>query len=199
MSRIARCATTFAVTALLTAGAVALPAAATAAEPKFTCNLLIDAQGDTSPVQSPHLDIRSGDIASGPLTVVGVLRLRSLRTTDTYAATGARWDLSFTVKGAQYVFSLRRDATGAATATFTRAYGLGDPVAVATPAWAFEHDSIRWTVPRALVSELPAIPAGDGIHGLSAQTFGTPADVEADVALTSASYADGTASCLRAS
>ena len=199
MSRIARCAATFGVTALLTAGAVALPATAQAAVPKATCNLLVDPLGDTRPVSSEHLDVRSGDLASGPLTVVGVLRLRSLRVTDEYAATGARWDLSFTVNGARYVFSLRRDATGAYTATFSRAYGLGDPVAIATPAWALVGDEIRWTVPRALVGELPAVPAGDGMHGLSAATFGTPADIQADLALTSASYADGTPSCVRAS
>jgi hypothetical protein len=184
------------------AALVALPGTAGATSPKQVpaCNLLLDPlNDDATPVDSPHLDIRSGDVASGQANVAGALRVRDLPPATTAATPGgARWDLSFVVGGARYTFVVRVDAFGVVAPSFTRDAG-GGPQPAGMPAVSLNpaDDTITWTVPRAALKELPATPNGDTFAGLAAKTYLGPADSVVDAALSSATYTDGGPSCLK--
>jgi hypothetical protein len=184
-----------AVTALAAGGVVVVGAApASAAKSPPSCRLLVDPVGDVSPSYSAVVDVVSADVASGDTTVVGVLRVRDLRASDTATASGARWDLGFDVNGTRYTYGLRRDAQGFYTATFSRG-----PVVVAGPMkFVLGTDSITWTVPRSAVKDLPAKPHGDLLSGLGAETYASAADVAADRATSKATYTDGAPSCVPA-
>jgi hypothetical protein len=186
------------VAATVVAGAatiVALPTTASAAPPKPTCNLMVDAVGDGASLDT---DVVSGDIASDATVVVAQLRLRSL-TPDAMSATGARWTLGFPVGSAYYEYGLRRDALGTLTATFTRQVpDEGGPVVVAIPMTTYDpaRRAITWRVTRASIPELPATPDGALLGGFTAWTYTSPADFGSDAAFGNA-YPDGNPSCLR--
>src|SRR5687767_10137621 len=95
---------------LCTVGALLLlaaPATSQASEdiepkPKPVCNLLVDAVGDARLVviDMPGLDIVSADVASGPSTVVTVIRVRSLGGTE--MTTGGTWEFTWKFGTASY-------------------------------------------------------------------------------------------------
>lgn len=186
--------------ALICLALAVLPGTAHAAQPKQvpTCNLLVDALHDTVPFDAPHLDIRSGDVASGDTTVAGVLRLRDLAPAATATLAGGRWDLSFGIDGARYTFVLRMDATGAVQPAFLRDAGDGPmPAGPVTVTMNLVTGTITWTVPRANVAELPPTPAGDVLAGLAATTYVGVTGSTADSALSARTYTDGWPSCVR--
>lgn len=181
------------------AALVALPGTAGAASPKLvrTCNLLLDPVADTAPLDAPHLDILSGDIATGATSVAGVLRVRDLGTAATSALAGGRWDLSFGIDGARYTFGVRTDVFGAVQPSFTRDAGAGPrPAGPVTVSLNLVTDTITWTAPRSAVVELPAEPDGDTLAGLAARTYFGPADSTTDVATSTKTYTDGWPSCV---
>lgn len=101
-----------AVTAVLaTAVAGASPAVATG------CPLISDRAGDADLLGQrdldgpPELDLLSGDLASGPTTVVGVLRVASLAP-DVRTTAGTRWILRWEIGSTIYVLEARRDQAG---------------------------------------------------------------------------------------
>jgi hypothetical protein len=182
---------TFAATAV---AVVALPGTAGASHPRPVCNLIVDPIGDAEDA----VDVVSGDVASGATTVVGALRLRTLTPNDPTTLTGTRWDLAFTAGAARYTFSLRRDALGAITSTFTRRPVFGAVTTIAAP-YTLLGSTVRWTVARTDVPDLPAAPAYDPLSDLVATTYATPLDLTADVAFATQPYLDGWPSCLKAS
>lgn len=94
--------------------------AATKPRPKPLCTLLKDDSGDGTwvvpVVESPALDIISGDISTGPKTMVAVLRLGSTDfapTSDKWSSTGYSWSFGVTSSlGQKYQFEAARHVTG---------------------------------------------------------------------------------------
>jgi hypothetical protein len=73
---------------------VALAGGAVAAPAKPVCNLITDAEGDTTG-PSTALDIVSGDVASNAKTFTAVIRTAALAETDLSSPTGIAWGLRF--------------------------------------------------------------------------------------------------------
>jgi hypothetical protein len=176
--------------AALLALAVASPAHA------ITCPILSDPVGDgrsklVPVVESPQIDIVSGNIASGSTTVAGTLRVASLAP-DTVSAMHPRWALSF--------------ALGATTHTFGAEIPLGTG---GTPVGSFDGlplpagstftinvttSTFRWSVPR---SAVPELVWDQTFHSVTASTSVLVSN--ADAAGTQAVYLDQTPGCISAS
>lgn len=136
------------------------------------------------------VDIRSGDLASGPANVVAVLRVRSLDDLPTLM-TSVRWTLGWTLDGSRYAAVLTLAPAGTPTGTFS---GPGGTTPVHTYATRDTHD-ITWTIPRGLMPELakPKRTFRD-IHAVT-QVLGTTADT----ATTPFTYVDRAPGCIPAS
>lgn len=146
--------------------------------------------GQPVPVPFAGVDIRSGDLASGPTTVAVVLRLRDLDDLPTLLL-GVRWTFGWTIDGTPYAARFDLPVASPHTATFTGPSGT-----VVVPASADRiTDDIRWTIPRGLLPDL-ATPKRTfrDIHAYT-QVLG----VTADTATTPATYIDQTAGCIPAS
>jgi hypothetical protein len=190
--RLLRIPVTLALSAL-TAVALAVPAQAS------TCNLLVDVAGDgiwslgAGVVNSPQLDIRSGDVASGATTVVAVLRMTSL-VDNVYSQLGPGWSIGWRINGHAYTADLRRGIGPNPNyiATFESPSGT-----VITPAWSYDLGTgvITWTIPRAALPDL-ATP-GQTFTDIAAAT--RLLSYSADQANSTATYVDQTASCVPAS
>ena len=140
-------------------------------------------------LNSPQLDILSADVATGPTTLVAVLRLASLTGTDA-TALAARWSVSFQINGHPHTVVARRDANGDYTAAGGNALALA-PVALAVDAAAA---TLTFTVPRGAVAELatPGVTIGPFWAG-SVLWF-----VSADAAYADTTYVDQSPGCVPA-
>jgi hypothetical protein len=123
--------------------------AATAAP---ACRLLTDAAGDsTLAPAAPNIgptDILSGDIASGPHNLIGVLRLASLAT-DPQTAGGSTYSLTWTANGTAQGFHLTVYADGSRSASFVADESHATDTATdATVALDTSTSSITWSVTR---------------------------------------------------
>jgi hypothetical protein len=163
---------------------------------KPVCNLLIDPRGDTAfPATSP-LDIVSGDVATGTTTLVAVVRVADVDSTDPVAALGQRWDFGFTVGAGNYVLTARRDFSAKVTAEMTR---NGVPAATPTVVLDAVRNEVRWQVARSDVPDLPEVLGKRMLLRLVASTYVTPAERPDDTALMGKrAYVDGYPSCVRA-
>lgn len=139
--------------AVAATGAPALAAKA----PAKLCQLIPDSGTDSGwanqpAVTTPQVEITSVDVATGPKTLVGVLRLKSATfgNPDPAAHYYVQWSLAFRIGSSQYQFHRHMDATGAV---------MNDAMtqnnsAIATPTVTVDATSITWTVPRSVVPEL---------------------------------------------
>jgi hypothetical protein len=185
--RLLRSPVTLALTAL-TAVALAVPAQAS------TCNLLVDVAGDgqwVGGINSSQLDIRSGDVASGPTTVVAVLRMTSL-VDNIYSQLGPSWTIAWTIDGHGYAADLRRGAGPNPTYVAT----FSSPSGTVTPAWSYDLGTgvITWTIPRSALPDL----ATPGRTFTEIRAVTRLLSSSADQALSTATYDDQTASCVPA-
>jgi hypothetical protein len=185
--RLLRIPVTLALTAL-TAVALAVPAQAS------TCNLLVDAAGDgqwVGGINSSQLDIRSGDVASGPTTVVAALRMTSL-VDNVYSQLGPSWRIGWQINGHSYVAQLRRGV--GPTPNYVAEFA--SPSGAITPAWSYDLGTgvITWTIPRSALPDL-ATP-GQTFTDIAART--DLLSTSADWANSTATYVDQTASCVPA-
>jgi hypothetical protein len=165
-------------------------------KPKPVCNLITDRAGDGHAtvagevLNSPALDILGGDLASGPKTVVGVLRVTTTNTTnDNIAALGMRWALNFAVAGKEYSFSVSK-SSGTATPVAKLNGGPG-----IVPTLKVDAGSYTWSVPRAAFTGLK--PKSSVFTVESASSF--VSSFNADAASAMKPYVDQTLSCVKAS
>jgi hypothetical protein len=165
-------------------------------KPKPVCNLITDPSGDGhasvagAVLNSPALDILSGDIASGPKTVVGVLRVTTTNTAnDNVAALGMKWALNFAVAGKDYAFTVSK-SSGTATPV-AKLTGAPDGTAVTLKV---DAGSYTWSVPRAAFTGLK--PKSSVFTVKSASSF--VYTFNADAASAMKPYLDQTLSCVKA-
>lgn len=182
-------------TLALSLAATATPALA-AKRPTPSCKLITDDSGDgrvsAAPVfASEAADIVMGDIAAGKKTVVGVLKVgRTSTSGDNMATFGIDLTLSFTLQGTRYSF--HRDTNGS---TVTHSF-TGNPkgrVALTSKEVKVTADTIRFTIPRALVpglkkpkSKFTELTARSDIYAF-----------QADAAVSTKTYVDLYPSCLK--
>lgn len=185
--------------AMLTIALAALPVVAVATPANAaTCNLIVDAVGDAGVLnnallRSDHVDIVSGDVASGPTTVVAVLRLKSLDP-DLASNLGPAWKIGWNIGTNNYTASVRRTLgpIGSYITEFSVNGTLAGPVSVAVDV---TNDTITWTIPRSLLPDL-ATP-GATFTALRATT--TVLSSTSDIAFSStATYVDQSPSCVPA-
>ena len=190
---------------LLVAG---LPAATDAAP---VCRQLVDASGDGvafGTVPTPALDILSGDVATGPRTLVVALRLAALHR-DEATATGVVYQFFWTAgdlrQGVAYVVYADGSAQGSfdPETTGTVSGEVVVPV-VADPSTG----TVTWTVPRTLVT--PLARRGARLSGLVARANASvnaragdgqqarSAFLGGDTGESSATYVDRTRTCVKA-
>lgn len=125
--------------------------------PKPVCNQLTDVSGDGQSdlvpvVNTKPLDVVGGDIATGPTTMVAVLRLVSTdmsTAADPFANTGYSWWISARSSlGQLYAFRASRSATGTIRGTASV-----DGVGVATT-FAVVGNTFVWTMNRSVAPHL---------------------------------------------
>jgi hypothetical protein len=168
-------------------------------KPKPLCNLLTDKPGDSDwdlapgVVKPASLDILGGDLATGPKTMVAVLRLASTDfspTADPWSRSGYQWHFAVTSSyGQDYAFDVDLNYLGSFVASAT-AEGKSVPVT-----FAVVGKSFQWTIQRKDAPQL-ARPKNFFMQfrGGSAIESGT-----ADTAVTKASKSpDRALSCVRA-
>ena len=185
--------------ALALAAALATTAPAGAAG----CPLVPDVAGDaivaTLDMYSPNLDLVGVDVASGPTTVVAVIRVVSLDP-DLATTTGAQWSVGWRIDGVQHMVHALRDATG------TWKYGKirgGNPVTPYSVTADIPNATITLTIPRTAFPAL-ATPGKTftSITGTSNARLATPAllwNFSADTAAApTTTYVDGTTGCVPA-
>lgn len=173
------------------------------------CPLLTDPAGDVGPgslapvpVEGPvahSLDIVSADVASGPTSVVAVLRVRSL-TFDPFAHGLSHWAFGWAVDGTGYGVIAGRglDASGLSfRSDFHGPGGFHTPVPVAVDEAA---GTFTWTLPRSLFAEL-ATPGAtfDGFHARASESFTFMGDFAGHPHNATPAYVDGTPGCVPAS
>lgn len=175
--------------------AVAAPHAGAAAKrkPPTLCNLLVDDKGDGHAqtggvlLSSPALDITGADVASGKKTVVGVLRIAALKTSnDPGTILGATWNLNFTVRGTTYNFQRHRAGGTAGTYDYSFTGGV-------TPTVKESGNEVWFTVARSAIPELKKPKPVFETISVSSTTFVT----NADAGSTTKTYPDLAPSCLR--
>ena len=198
------------VAALATPGLPAAHATPTLKKPSAPCNTLPDKTNDAdlanTGVTSPLLDIVSADVATGAKTVSAVLRVGSTQpqTTDPIALVGGvEWHLSFHIKNDLYEFlrtlddvppgsytsSLKVNGTTVARQSGTSSSGS---LVVTTDA-----TSIKWTVPRALVTGLAKPHQVLTQFGAHTAVWGASADYPSDAHLWwTSKYPDRGRSCV---
>lgn len=172
----------------------------------LTCNALTDVEGDgvhqgeaSLPRQvqpykpwvlnSSALDLLSADLATGPTTVVGVLRLKTTNLDgDPLAPLGMRWVFGFEVGGANYNFDLYRGPDG-------QRHGMrtGNTV-LSPPTVSVDATTITWTAPRSAFATLTTGATFDQMYAGSF-LFGGNADVMTGGSRT---YVDLDPSCVPA-
>lgn len=175
-----------------------------------SCPLLVDGEGDgrhqgekallqltpAPPVLvSPLLDLLSGDFASDPSTVVGVLRLKSTDLdADPLALLGMKWILTFRIGSSHYAFWTNRD-TGGPAWTLNGTFGVSGPYTGPPPTVTVDATSITWSAPRSGFAEL-ATPGSvfDEFVGTS-YLFGGNADTM-HAQPEDATYVDGDPGCI---
>jgi hypothetical protein len=132
--------------------------AASRPKPKTLCNMLSDPSGDgkwkNAPqvVTSPALDVTGGDVATGPKTLVAVMRVTTTDTSsDNFAKTlGYWWKFSAVAGGTRYLFTVRRSIGPTPTETWTATVGDVDvPFTHSTTPTSF-----IWTVKRSDVKAM---------------------------------------------
>jgi hypothetical protein len=165
-------------------------------KPVEVCRLLVDEKGDGraqtggAVLQSAALDITGADVASGPTTVVGVLRLATLKTdNDPATIMGATWNLMFTVRGTSYRFQRHR-ASGTGTTYDYSFTGGVKPTVIESPG----KNEVTFTVPRSAIPELKKAKQKFETIAVSSTVFVTNADAGG----TDKTYVDRTPSCLHA-
>jgi hypothetical protein len=169
-------------------------------KPKPLCSLIKDDTGDVHwllpGVSSPALDIVSGDVATGPKTMVAVLRLAGtdLSTAkDPTAAAGYSWFIATTSSlGHSYAFTVSYSSTGGLNPGATV-----DGQAVAGTAVAFKvvGSTFQWTLQRKVSPDLSRPKIVFKQFRSRSEMFSTNADA-ADSATSS--YPDKALSCVHA-
>lgn len=126
-----------------------------------SCKLLKDDSGDgrsnnVSAVESPALDILSGDVATGKTEMVAVLRLGSTNTTsDNYAfLAGMNWALGVKLNGTDYLFKAEMPPLGT---TWRKSVTVGD-AAVAIKQFTVDGSSFTWKIDRSALKTLNVKP-----------------------------------------
>ena len=95
---------------------LAIPAAASAAHPHYTCNLITDPKGDTqgpTPDDPQQLDITGGDIAANDHELTVVIRLAALADEQPTNAAGRLYQFYFTVGATDFMAQARLLTGGA--------------------------------------------------------------------------------------
>jgi hypothetical protein len=185
--------------ALVTALSLAVPAHAAG------CPLLVDPAGDSTfplglPVLHPdELDIRSADVASGPTTVVAVLRVTSLELKSVASALGEEWTVHWHIGSIGYAALARSPLLSdrAYSWAFTRDGADGGPVDAGPVALTVDRTAgtFTWVIPRSYLPEL-ATP-GATFTPITAVTWDISSTV--DTAYTPTSYVDQSPGCVPAS
>lgn len=162
------------------------------------CPMLVDPTGDgrpaaVAPVSSPLWDVLSADVATGPTTLVAVLRLAGLPADppDSALLNGTAWRMGWTIGTARHSVELRWSF-----GSLVSVYSWSDGAASAGTAVPVTIDraggTLSWTVPRAAVPGL----SGATLSGLAAQTLFLSGSVDQSFTLTT--YTDGTPGCVSA-
>jgi hypothetical protein len=198
-------------TVLAALAALALPLAATGAAASG-CPLVPDEAGDghltvaatgawllPQAFESDDLDLLSVDLASGPTTVVAVVRVASLAP-DAWTAAGVDWDARWHLGDTYYLLSAHRDHAGAYRATLFVTEPGTNPAALPAPALTVDATAatLTFVLPR---SSVAALATDDTFAGLSAASWFAPdgrAFTNADVATTRDTYVDRTPGCVPA-
>lgn len=179
--------------------ASASPAATAATKkkkpPKPLCFLLTDVEGDGRStimpgVEGPELDILGGDVATGPKTLVAMLRVKSTTGGTPWSKLGNSVSMTMNIRGTVYSFQRRR-AFGM-DEKYTYSFSGGSQFLKST---AVTPTTITWTVDRAGIPELKKL--NTVITGLAASS--QPFTSNADGAGSNKSYPDKHPSCVRAS
>jgi hypothetical protein len=182
--------------------ATASAAARKPAKPKTYCSLMVDVgkndgQWAAAPVvSSKALDIVSGDIATGPTTMVAVLRLASTDmspSSDRFANSGYDWDFSTTSSlGQIYAFYVLRSLTGKMTASVK----VDDAdVAASNFSFAIVGNTFVWVLKRAASASLARPKNVFGLIQAHSHVMSGSADT---VDPTTATYPDKAPSCVAA-
>ena len=168
-------------------------------KPKPVCMLLTDKAGDGSflaaPVNSPTLDIVSGDMATGAKTIVAVLRLTSADFAHDYMShLGFNWYIAATsTTGHSFAFDADLDPAGGWT---IRAKVDSAQLPAAATAFKIDGNSLVWTVQRSASPELTRPKLVLRLFRAGSEVESATAD-STDVAKTT--YTDRQPSCVPAS
>lgn len=194
---------------LLTALVVALAAATSASaavkkKPITYCNLIKDKTGDGHSstygfVESPALDIQSGDIATGKNELVAVLRLGGTNTSgDNWVTIGGYgWVMSANAGGTSYLFEMNRRSMFNGGGDHPTATIGGTRVDDKALTFKINGNNLEWHVKRSALTALNK-KAGQVFNGFMAHSDfnGSTADTADTVAATG--YPDRGLSCVRA-
>ncbi len=169
----------------------------------FQCKLLVDKAGDAkyygTTVAPSYVDIVGADIATGPNTVTGVIRLASLQS-DIRGMTGVEYRLGFDMGGTKYQMVANRSTLNGDKFSLIAPTAAGTRLVDITGTFNEPSKEIRMVAPRA---SFPTNPNGRWFSRLTATSYNSNSSGSymgldlADTATSSKTYLDRDPSCVR--